>query len=311
MRLIFSPFTASSPSLQAAEQVCTTVSHPQYYILINVGLGRTIALALDTNNAEKVFIIGRREQPLHETAAQATNQSIIPIVADITSQESLENAYHAVAAQTSHIDLLFANGGTDGPSAHLPPKPDGSPPTLAEFRDHHWGHQMTDFSETLNVNVTGTHYTILAFLPLLDEANKRRPPQDSNELASPHPQVIVTSSVSAMMNRPASLAYSFSKAALLHLVEVFAAQLAPYRIRVNGVAPGLFYSDLSKHLFDKSGVSGRGISEGSFTTELNPLTRAGSDEDIAGTILWMASRSGGYLNGDTIVLDGGRTAVVR
>ncbi|PIG82439.1 short chain dehydrogenase/reductase family [Aspergillus arachidicola] len=260
------------------------------------GLGRTIALALDTNNAEKVL---------------SSDVSIIPIVADITSQESLENAYRTVAAQTSHIDLLFANSGTDGPSAHLPPKPDGSPPTLTEFRDHHWGHQMTDFSETLNVNVTGTHYTILAFLPLLDEANKCRPPQDSNELASPRPQVIVTSSVSAMMNRPASLAYSFSKAALLHLVEVFAAQLAPYRIRVNGVAPGLFYSDLSKHLFDKSGVSGRGISEGSFTTELNPLTRAGSDEDIAGTILWMASRSGGYLNGETIVLDGGRTAVVR
>ncbi|KAB8262485.1 hypothetical protein BDV32DRAFT_147410 [Aspergillus pseudonomiae] len=279
--------------------------------VITGGLGRAIALALDVNNAAKVFILGRREQPLHETAAQATNHSIIPIVTDITSQESLENAYRTVAAQTSHIDLLFANSGTNGPSALLPPKPDGSPPTLTEFRDHHWGHRMIDFSEALDVNVTGTHYTILAFLPLLDEANKRRPQQDSNELALPHPQVIVTSSISAIVNRPSSLAYSFSKAALLHLVKVFAAQLAPYRIRVNGVAPGLFYSDLSKHLFERNGVSGRGISDESFTSDFIPITRAGSDEDIAGTILWMTSRSGGYLNGETILLDGGRAAVVR
>ncbi|KAE8380368.1 hypothetical protein BDV26DRAFT_279586 [Aspergillus bertholletiae] len=273
------------------------------------GLGKTIALALDANNAEKVFILGRREGPLHETAAQATNHSIVPVVVDTTSQESLENAYHIVAAQTSHVDLLFANSGVDGPPAHLPPKQDGSPPTLAEFREHHWGFQMADFSQTLNVNVTGTHYTILAFLPLLGEANKRRSQPHPNELAPPHPQIIVTSSIAALLNHPSSLAYSFSKAASMHMVEVFAAQLAPYQIRVNGVAPGLFYSDLSKRLFERKGVPGRGLLDGSFTSDFIPLTRAGSDEDIAGTVLWMASRSGGYLNGETIVLDGGRTAV--
>ncbi|KAB8071366.1 hypothetical protein BDV29DRAFT_179295 [Aspergillus leporis] len=273
------------------------------------GLGRTIALALDANHAAKVFILGRREEPLHETASQATNHSIIPLVADITSQESLENAYRTVADQTTHIDLLFANSGTSGPSAHIPPKADGSPPTLAEFRDHHWGYSMNEFSNTFNVNVTGTQYTILAFLPLLDEANKRRPKPVQNELAAPHPQVIVTSSIAALVNRPAGLAYSFSKAALLNLVKSFAANLAPYQIRVNGIAPGLFYSEMAKHLFEKKGVPGRGISDGSFTTDFIPLTRAGDDVDIAGTIMWMASWSGGYLNGEMIVLDGGRTAV--
>ncbi|KAF7591017.1 hypothetical protein BBP40_002035 [Aspergillus hancockii] len=273
------------------------------------GLGRTIALALDANHAAKVFIIGRREQLLQETASQATNQSIIPLVADITSQESLEHAYRTIAAQTTHIDLLFANSGISGPSAHIPPKADGSPPTLAEFRDHHWSHSMADFSNTFNVNVTGTHYTILAFLPLLDEANKRRPKPVLHELAAPHPQIIVTSSIAALVNRPAGLAYSFSKAALLNLVKSFAANLAPYQIRVNGIAPGLFYSEMAKHLFEKKGVSGRGISDGSFATDFIPLTRAGDDVDIAGTIMWMAGRSGGYLNGETIVLDGGRTAV--
>ncbi|KAE8395572.1 hypothetical protein BDV23DRAFT_145198 [Aspergillus alliaceus] len=270
------------------------------------GLGRTVALALDANHAAKVFIIGRREQPLQETAAQAANRSVIPIVADITSQDSLQNAYHAIAAQTSHIDLLFANSGTNGPVTHIPPKSDGSPPTLAEFRDHHWSHPMTDFTDTLNVNVTGTQYTILAFLPLLDEANKRRPPPETNELAPPRPQVIVTSSVAAFVNRPSGFAYSFSKAALVQLVKVFAANLTPYQIRVNGIAPGLFYSDMARHLFEKRGVSGRGISDGSMKPDFIPLTRAGSDEDIAGTILWMAGQSGGYLTGETIVLDGGR-----
>ncbi|KAE8153330.1 hypothetical protein BDV25DRAFT_168990 [Aspergillus avenaceus] len=273
------------------------------------GLGRTIALALDANHASKVFILGRREQPLQETAAQAANKTIIPITADVASQESLENAYKAVAAQTTHVDLLFANSGISGPSAFFPPKPDGSGPTIEEFREYHWNHSMDEFSKVMEINLAGTHYTILAFLPLLDAANKRRPAPDPEQLASPRPQVIVTSSIGAILNRPAGLPYSYSKTAVLHLVKVMASNLAPYQIRVNGIAPGLFYTEMAKGLYEKRGVTGRGIADGSFTSDYVPITRAGGDEDISGMLMWMASRSGGYLNGETIVIDGGRTRV--
>jgi NADP-dependent 3-hydroxy acid dehydrogenase YdfG len=78
-----------------------------------------MARALDANGALKVFIIGRRERSLEETAAMAINGSIIPIKGDVTSKESLQSAYDHIASQTSHIDLLIANSGTIWPLSNL------------------------------------------------------------------------------------------------------------------------------------------------------------------------------------------------
>ncbi|UKZ58373.1 hypothetical protein TrVGV298_012241 [Trichoderma virens] len=85
------------------------------------GLGRTLALALDANGASKVFVIGRRESKLQETASLGLKGSIIPVVGDVTSKESLKAAVEKVAAQTTHIDLLVVNSGIMGPSGAPPP----------------------------------------------------------------------------------------------------------------------------------------------------------------------------------------------
>lgn len=270
-----------------------------------------MAHAFDTNGASKVFVLGRREEALQETAAQAQNGTIVPVRCDVTSKDSLESAYQDVAAQTSHVDVLVANSGVMGPEMRPPQPKDGSLPSLTELREQLWAAPMEDFSHVLNVNVTGAYYTVLAFLPLLEAANERRPAPQPGVLATPAAQVVITSSIAGFVRKvPFSYAYSTSKAATTHLVKMLSSSFASYDIRVNGITPGLYYSDMSSPLYAGAGIQGKGVSLGSFPREMVPAGRGGTDEDIAGLILWVASDSGGYLNGSIMVTDGGRLSAV-
>ncbi|KAJ5587402.1 uncharacterized protein N7459_003167 [Penicillium hispanicum] len=276
------------------------------------GLGRIMARALAVNGASKIFVLGRREDVLHETVTLNPESTVIPVRCDVTSKESLEAAYQAVAAQTSHVDILFANGGIMGPMMRSPqPKEDGSFPPLSEFRDALYGVPMDEFNKVLDVNVTGAYYTVLAFLPLLEAANRRRPATQPGVLAPPTALVVITSSIAGYIRKPPfSFAYNASKAAATHLVKMLSSSLAPYDIRVNGISPGLYQSDMSGHIFKDQGVEGGGISDESVSRALVPLGRSGSEQDFAGLIVWLASASGGYLNGNIIVTDGGRVGSV-
>ncbi|KAL2830012.1 hypothetical protein BDW59DRAFT_141621 [Aspergillus cavernicola] len=278
------------------------------------GLGRTMALTLATNNASKIFIIGRREDALAETVSFAPKDSkttIIPIQGDVTSQVSLQSAYETIASQTTHIDLLIVNSGVLGPPAKIKPNDDGSLPSISELKDYLWNIPMADFSRVFEVNTTGAYYTAIAFLPLLDAANKRRPGPVKNKLSAPLSQIIMTSSIAGYSRRvPFDFAYNLSKASVNHLVKVLSTSLAEYGIRVNGVAPGLYYSEMSVGGANFEGDD-KGVSDGSFPTSLIPMTRAGAEEDIGGLVLWMAGASGGYLNGNITVTDGGRLSVLQ
>ncbi|KAK5994943.1 Short-chain dehydrogenase/reductase SAT3 [Cladobotryum mycophilum] len=271
------------------------------------GLGKNMALALDANGASKVFIIGRRESKLSETAVLAINGSIIPIVGDVSSKESLQAAYDQITLQTDYIDVLVANSGIVGPSANPPPQPNGSQPTLLDLQRHLWAMPMEDFSQVSHVNVTGAFYTVIVFLPLLDAANRNRSPAIPGVLSPPRPQIIIMSSIAGFLRvGVGGFAYHASKAAVNLLIKMLSTTLAKHHIRVNGIAPGPYYSELSAGLYEKQGIVGQGISEGSFPSDFIPLTRAGAPEDIAGIILWMAGAAGGYLNGTVVVSDGGR-----
>ncbi|KAJ5347612.1 hypothetical protein MYU51_003669 [Penicillium brevicompactum] len=275
------------------------------------GLGRIMAKALDANNADKIFVLGRREDALQETVSQALHKSIIPIQCDVTSKESLEAAYKAVAAQTKHVDLLIVNSGIMGPLMKPPQRnADGSLASLSNVRDELFNIPMEEFNKVLDVNVTGAYYTFLAFLPLLDAANQRRPAPQPNVLSTPTAQVIITSSIAGYNRKvPFSFAYNTSKAAATQLVKLLSTNFADYNIRVNGIAPGLYYSEMSESLFNGAGLEGQAISEGSFPRDMIPATRGGSEEDIAGLIVWLASNSGGYINGNIVITDGGRVSV--
>lgn len=265
-----------------------------------------MALSLDMNGASKVFVVGRREDALKETAALASNGSIVPIQGDISSKDSLEGVYQAVSAQTTHVDLLIANAGTMGPEAQPRPKSDGSQPSIPEIRDRLWAVSQADFTNVFDVNITGTYYTVVAFLPLLDAANKKRTASGPQAVLPPQAQVVITSSIAGYARiLPYSVAYSVSKAAIMHLVKMLSTVFAPYGIRANGITPGLYHSDMGAVILERYGIQGTGTSDGSVPRELIPAARAGRDEDLGGLILWLASTAGAYINGAIIISDGG------
>ncbi|EHK19362.1 uncharacterized protein TRIVIDRAFT_46269 [Trichoderma virens Gv29-8] len=276
------------------------------------GLGRTLALALDANGASKVFVIGRRESKLQETASLGLKGSIIPVVGDVTSKESLKAAVEKVAAQTTHIDLLVVNSGIMGPSGAPPPKSDGSPATVAELQEFLWTPSLEEFSQVTDTNFTGAFYTSVAFLSLLDAANAKHLPPVSGILSPPRPRIIIMSSNAAFIRQVsvAGYAYGGSKAAATLLTKMLSTTLLGHHIRVNGIYPGPYHSEMTNFIYEASGIGGKGISEGSFPKEFIPLTRSGAPEDIAGIILWMAGAAGGYLNGSIIVTDGGRLSAM-
>ncbi|KAJ2973783.1 hypothetical protein NQ176_g6412 [Zarea fungicola] len=265
-----------------------------------------MALALDANGASRVFIVGRREDRLKAVASEAIKGSVIPIVGDISLKESLQSVYAQVAAKTDHVDLFIANSGTLGP-ASAPPQGET---TLQQLQQYLCGIPMEDFSRVLEVNVTGTFYSIITFLPLLDASNSRRPPPTVGVLSPPRPQIVVVSSIGGFLRAALTgYAYCASKAALNLLIKMLSTTLAKHHIRVNGIAPGVYYSELTAGIYARQDIAGCGVSDGSYPQDQIPLGRSGASEDIAGIILWMASMAGGYLSGSIIVSDGGRLSI--
>jgi len=98
------------------------------------------------------------------------------------------------------------------------------------------------------------------------------------------------------------LSYSVSKAGVEHLAWNLAQLMASERIRVNCVAPGLIRSFTSTKTMGEAGVDAMGGTV--------PLGRAGEPEDIAGAVIFLASRAGSYVTGETILVDGGRVRLV-
>lgn len=261
------------------------------------GLGLYAARALDANGAKAVYIVGRRESTLQEAAQTAANGKIIPIVGDVTDKPALEAIADRIRNEHGYINFVFANAGISGPKVrdYIPKMKAGEKPTIQEFQAGLWKPEMDEFTQTFHVNLTGVFYTAVAFLDLLDAGNKKRNlPQDS--------QILVTSSVAGFSRYLASsFAYSTSKAAVNHLVKMISTACAQngFRIRCNLIAPGLYPSEMttgSMQQLDKfGGVQGHAEDFNDahqMPTDRSPACRTGSEQDFAGTVLFMASRAG-------------------
>ncbi|KAI1113545.1 hypothetical protein F5Y14DRAFT_417560 [Nemania sp. NC0429] len=258
------------------------------------GIGLMIAQALEANGAI-VYIIGRRKESLEKAATTAKHNNIHPVVGDVTSKSSLAAAASAVGAKSGgYVNLVIANSGISGPSLQGLPKD----ADIATFQSYLASWDADDFNGTLSTNVTGVFNTVVAFLSLLDAGNKRegRPKQSS--------QVIATGSIGAYNRVPiAGYAYGSSKAAVHHMMKQFATGLVPYGIRSNVIAPGFYASEMTEGLIAKGNAEG-------WPKTVVPAQRAGDQEDIAGAVLYLASKAGAYVNGNVLVTDGGRLGVL-
>ncbi|KAH7872311.1 uncharacterized protein C8R40DRAFT_1162224 [Lentinula edodes] len=258
------------------------------------GIGLMMATALE-NNGAVVYIVGRRHEVL-ERAAQENSRfnNIIPLQGDITNRESLLSVVQIVKARHGYIDLLVNNAGIAR--------------NLYAFQSALWDSGTPDdFAETFATNVTAPYYTTVAFLELLHQGNLRQQETVFSSFMTFPPfhssQVITVSSSGSFRVDPkiVSMSYTLSKTATTHLGKCLANLLAPWSIRSNVLAPGVWPSEMTN-----SRLSPNFKLDPRVMAMSVPLKRAGTEEEMAGTILFLASKAGAYVNGAVWLIDGGR-----
>ncbi|KAL4726729.1 hypothetical protein ACLX1H_005619 [Fusarium chlamydosporum] len=244
------------------------------------GLGLHAASAFLQAGASKVFISSRKAAACEE-ACKALNALpnlqpgavAISVPADSAKFEGVESLLAQVKKHTDRVDILFANAGA----------------TWGESFDTH---PDSAFAKVMDLNVKAVFNTIRLFTPLLEKSASIQDPS----------RVIITSSVAGLsvgtIGKQGTYGYSASKAAVLHLGRNLAMELGPRHITVNSICPGFFPSKMSNGLLEMSGGAEK-------FAAANPMRRLGQPEDIAGVVVYLASRAGAHVNGETIAIDGG------
>ncbi|MFG3064580.1 SDR family NAD(P)-dependent oxidoreductase [Streptomyces sp. NPDC048231] len=186
-------------------------------------------------------------------------EDVVVVRADARSLPDIDHAIDQAREQFGSLDLLFLNAGISRP---------GSIDSTDEDA----------FDALFDINVKGNFFTLQKALPLLKEGAS------------------VVFTVGA--GEGVGAAMTAAKGALVPLVRSLALELAPRRVRVNAVSPGL----INTPAYTKMGVSQEMID--SWAREV-PLGRAGAAADIAEAVAFLASDAAGYITGDNLIVSGG------
>lgn len=231
----------------------------------NSGIGLATAKLFIAEGA-RVAITGRNQATL-EAAVQELGPNAITLQADATDVAATEKAVAEAAARLGRLDIVFANAGIPGRT------PVGA--TMLET-----------FEQVLRTNITGAFFTVQAAAPHLNDGGA----------------IILTGSVMSEMGSPGSAAYAASKAGLRGMSRVLASEFAPRGIRVNVVSPGATRTPI----WDSSAPTPEAKAQlEQRLSGIIPLGRLGEAEEIARTVLFLASDDAVYINGAELFVDGG------
>lgn len=235
------------------------------------GIGRASAEALARAGAK--VVISSRKQDACDAVAAAINAEVgegsaIAIAASISDKAALEALVAETRRAYGRIDVLVCNAAWN---PHYGP--------LAEIGDD-------QFRKVLDNNILSNHWLIQLVSP---EMRARR-----------EGSIVIVSSIGGLRGSPNIGAYNVSKAADFQLARNYAVEFGPDNVRVNCVAPGLIKTDFARALWEDP-VRIRAANESV------PLRRIGEPEEIAGAVVFLASRASAFMTGQAVVVDGGAT----
>ena len=214
----------------------------------------------------RVYVTGRNPETL-AAARKLLPPEVVIIQADSANLDDLDRVIAQLKVEAGRLDVLFVNAGV------------GEFQALEEASEAHWDRIM-------DVNLKGPFFLTQKALPLLGKGAS----------------VVYTTSVVDRKGFPGAAAYSASKAGLAGLARVLAVELAPRGIRVNSLAPG----PIETPIHGKLGMTQEGLDAfRAGITQRVPLKRMGTDEEVAGAALFLASKDSAYITGDELLVDGG------
>lgn len=215
-----------------------------------------------------VFITGRRQLELDKAKAEI-GSNVTTVQGDISNLDDLDRLYAVVKKEKGSIDIIVANAGFVEmvDTANVTP---------------------THFDKTFNINARGTFFSVQKALPILNDNGS----------------IVVVSSVAAVKGFPQNVTYSAAKAAVRSYVKTWAADYKGRNIRVNSVSPGVINTSILDSQFNSKEETD-GLK--AYFASITPLGRIGQPEEIANTILFLASSESSYITGVDIPVDGGFT----
>jgi gluconate 5-dehydrogenase len=236
------------------------------------GLGYALARALLEGGA-RVAIHGRNESRVRESAERLAGETggvTRPAMFDVTDTKAVDQGVADLESAWGTPDILVNNAGLQRRAP------------LTEFSDQDW-------HDLVGTNLTST------FLM------SRRVARGMIERGTG--KIINIGSVQSQLARPSIAAYSATKGGVVMLTKGLCADLAPFGIQVNAIAPGYFATQLTQALVDDEEFS-------AWVRARTPAGRWGQGEDLAGALLYLASDASAFVNGQTLYVDGGMTAVI-
>ncbi|KAJ7695963.1 short-chain dehydrogenase [Mycena rosella] len=269
------------------------------------GIGLMISQGLATNGA-KVYITGRRKDVLDKVVAAWDQQkgSLIAVQMDVTSRESITAVKTMIQEKEGKLHILVNNAGQVGPtSPFLNDRAAPEHKDAESFGQGLFNESPSGWADVYAINTFPIFFVTTAFLGLLDKGSRERESTTPGFTSS----VINITSISGLIRLAQDhFAYNSAKAAASHLTKILATECAlkGVRVRVNAIAPGVYASEMTADTIPPDMVEsiGKGVMP-------VPAARSGTAQEMAGTVIYLASPAGCYTNGQELVIDGGYIAV--
>lgn len=230
------------------------------------GLGKHFALTLAKAGAD-VAITSRTLESLDETAREieALGRRAIPILLDVRDHGSIESGIASAITQLGHLDILVNNAGCNVRKPAI---------------DITWD----DWNTVLDTNLRGLFFVAQSVARHMVAAGKGR--------------IINIGSVTCVAGYAGLAPYGASRGGVKQLTMSLAADWGPSGVTVNCLAPGWFKTAQNAVLYDNAEWV-------SYLSDKIPLRRPGRIEDLTGPLLFLASDASAYVNGQTLLVDGG------
>jgi 2-deoxy-D-gluconate 3-dehydrogenase len=232
------------------------------------GIGRMIASGFLAQGA-RVYIAARKAAQCDQAAAELAKEGgfCFSIPANISTVEGVQALAAAFAAREGKLDILVNNAGAAWAAE------------FDAFPENGW-------DKVMDLNLKTPFFLTQALHPALKAAASAERPA----------KVINIASIDGIFVNPLeTYSYHASKAGLIHLTRRMAAKLIADNIVVSAIAPGPFPSDMNTAARDNADKVAQRV----------PAKRVGTDEDMAGAAIYLASRAGDYVVGATLAVDGG------
>ena len=232
------------------------------------GMGKAIAEALGTHGA-KVIVSSNDTEGGAEAVHDFKNKNIEAVFmpCDMAKKEAIEHLYQQSMAFYGKIDILASCVGMAMPNSFL-------------------DINASDFEKTMALNLQSAIYLTKLILPQMQER------KDGS--------IIYLASIAGVRGNKSIGLYGISKAGLIQLARNLAVEFGPDNIRVNSISPGIIDTPFSKGLMSNEDFMKKRLA-------LTPLRRVGTVEEIAGVAVMLASKAGGFITGQNIIVDGGTT----